>query len=86
MWETLRTQLPKPSGQQCTQQPTSEEFASMLEGLFVAPLAIVHDAPILLTQRWTFEEVRLTIKRLKLTKSPDKTDLTTELVTCLQGI
>ena len=45
MWKTLRTQLPKPSGQQCTQQPTSEEFASMLEGLFVGPLAIVHDAP-----------------------------------------
>ena len=86
MWETLRTQLPKPSGQQCTQQPTSEEFASMLEGLFVAPLAIVHDAPIVLTQPWTFEEVRLTIKRLKLKKSPDKTDLTAELVTCLQGI
>ena len=48
MWKTLRTQLPKPSGQQCTQQPTSEEFASMLEGLFVGPLAILHDTPTVL--------------------------------------
>ena len=41
MWQTRRTQLPKPSGQQCAQQPTSDEFelASMLEGLFVGPLS-----------------------------------------------
>ena len=80
MWKTLRTQLPKPSGQQCTQQPTSEEFASMLEGLFVGPLAIVHDAPTVLEQPWTLEELRLAIKRLKLKKSPDETGLTAELL------
>ena len=71
MWKTLRTQLPKPSGQQCTQQPTSEEFASMLEGLFVGPLAIVYDAPPVLEQP---------CKRLKLKKSPDETGLTAELL------
>ena len=51
-----------------TQQPTSEEVASMLEGLFVAPLAIVHEAPIVLAQPWTPKEVRFAIKRLKLKK------------------
>jgi len=80
MWKTLRTQLPKTSGQQCTQQPTCEEFASMLEGLFVGPVAIVRDAPPVLEQPWTLEELRLAIKRLKLKKSPDETGLTAELL------
>ena len=80
MWKPLRTQLPKPSGQQCTQQPTSEEFASMLEGLFVGPLAIVQDAPTVLEQTWTLEDLRLAIKRLKQQKSPDETGLTAELL------
>ena len=65
MWKTLRTQLPKTSGQQCTQQPTCEEFASMLEGLFVGPVAIVRDAPTVLEQSWTLEELRLAINWIK---------------------
>ena len=80
MWKTLRAQLPKPSGQQCTQQPTSEEFASMLEGWFVGPLAIVHDAPTAPEQPWTLEELRLAIQRPKLKKSPDETSLTAKLL------
>ena len=48
MWKTLRTHLLRPSGQQCTQQPTNDEFTSMLEGLFVRPSAIIHAAPTVL--------------------------------------
>ena len=33
------------------------EFASMLEGLFVWPLAIVRNAPTVLEQPWTLEEL-----------------------------
>ena len=52
----------------------------MLEGLFVGPLAIVHDAPTALEQPWTLEELRLAIQRPKLKKSPDETRLTAELL------
>ena len=80
MWKTLRTHLLRPSGQQCTQQPTNDEFASMLEGLFVGPLTIIHAAPTVLEPPWTFEELRLAIKRLKMRKSSDESGLTAELL------
>ena len=80
MWQTLRTRLLRPSGQQCTQQPTNDEFASMLEGLFVGPLAIIHAAPTVLEPPWTLEELRLAIKRLKMRKSSDESGLTAELL------
>ena len=57
----------------------------MLEGLFVGPLAIVHDAPTVLEQPWTLEELRLAIKRLKLKKSPDETGLTAEFLKAVPG-
>ena len=52
----------------------------MLEGLFVGPLAIVHDAPTALEQPWTLKELRLAIQRPKLKQSPDETRLTAELL------
>ena len=50
------------------------------EGLFVGPLATVHNAPTVLKQPWTREELRLAIKLLKLKKPPDETVLTAELL------
>ena len=52
----------------------------MLEGLFVGPLAIIHAAPTVLEPPWTFEELRLAIKRLKMRKSSDESGLTAELL------
>ena len=75
-----RTHLLRPSGQQCTQQPTNDEFASMLERLFVGPLAIIHAAPTVLEPPRTLEELRLAIKRLKMKKSSDESGLTAELL------
>ena len=80
MWKTLRTHLLRPSEQQCTQQPANDEFASMLEGLFVGPLAIIHAAPTVLEPPWTLEELRLATKRLNMKKSSDESGLTAELL------
>ena len=47
-WKTLRETLPRPSGRRCVQQPPVDEFASMLEALFVGPSAQPSSLPLIL--------------------------------------
>ena len=72
-WKTLRENLPRPSGRRCVQQPPVDEFASMLEALFVGPPAQPSSLPSMLDPPRTQADLMQAIKRLKLNKASDET-------------
>ena len=79
-WKTLRENLPRPSGRRSAQQPPVDEFASMLEALFVGPPAQASKLPSMLDPPWTWADLMQAIKRLKINKASDDCGLTAELL------
>ena len=79
-WKTLRKILPRPSGRRSAQQPPVDEFASMLEALFVGPPAQASNFPPMLDPPWTWADLMQAIKRLKINKASDDCGLTAELL------
>ena len=79
-WKTLRENLPRPSGRRSAQQPPVDEFASMLEALFVGPPAQASNFPSMLDPPWTWADLMQAIKRLKINKASDDCGLTAELL------
>ena len=79
-WQTLRENLPRPSGRRCVQQPPVDEFASMLEALFVGPPAQPSSLPSIWHPPWTRADLMQAIKRLTFNKASVDCVLTAELL------
>ena len=69
MFENLAT---KPVGRAIAQHPLEDEFADMLENLFVGPVVSLPKPVVLTEDLWTVQELRIAIGRLQLKKSPDQ--------------
>ena len=79
-WKCLNNWLPNPAGRATAQHPLEDEFADMLENLFVGPL-ISLPKPVALTEdAWTMQDLRIAIGRLQLKKSPDQCGVSAELL------
>ena len=79
-WKCLKNWLPNPVGRATAQHPLEDEFADMLENLFVGPL-ISLPKPVALTEdAWTMQDLRVAIGRLQLKKSPDQCGVSAELL------
>ena len=79
-WKDFRDCLPRPSGRRSVIYPHVDDFASMLEALFVGPRQPLQ-GPMRLTERgWDLSELRFAIRRLKTGKCGDGLGLTAELI------
>ena len=79
-WKCLKNWLPNRVGRATAQHPLEDEFADMLENLFVGPL-ISLPKPVALTEdAWTMQDLRIAIGRLQLKKSPDQRGVSAELL------
>ena len=73
-WKGLKNWLPNLVGRATAQHPLEDEFADMLESLFVGPLVSL-PKPVALTDdawTWTMQDLRIAIGRLQLKNSPDQ--------------
>ena len=79
-WKCLKTWLPNPVGRAIAQHPLEDEFADMLENLFVGPMVSLPKPVVLTEDVWTAQELRIAIGRLQLKKSPDQCGVSAELL------
>ena len=79
-WKCLKTWLPNPVGRAIAQHPLEDEFADMLENLFVGPVVSLPKPVVLTEDVWTVQELRIAIGRLRLKKSPDQCGVSAELL------
>jgi len=79
-WKDLCDYLPRPSGRRSVMYPHLDDFASMLEALFVGPCQPLQ-RPMRLTELgWDLSELRFAVQRLKTRKCGDELGLTAELL------
>ena len=79
-WKNLRDYLPRPSGRHSVTYPHLDDFASMLEALFVGPCQPLQRPMRLTEPRRDLSELRVAIQRLKTGKCGDEVGLTAELL------
>ena len=79
-WKCLKTWLPNPVGRAIAQHPLEDDFADMLENLFVGPVVSLPKPVVLTEDVWTVQELRIAIGRLRLKKSPDQCGVSAELL------
>ena len=79
-WKNLRDYLPRPSGRHSVTYPHLDDFASMLEALFVGPCQPLQKPMRLTEPGWDLSELRVAIQRLKTGKCGDEVGLTAELL------
>ena len=71
-WKCLKTWRPNPVGRAMAQHPLEDEFADMLDNLFVGPVVSLPKPVVLTEDDWTVQQLRIAIGRLQLKKSPDQ--------------
>ena len=79
-WKCLKTWLPNPVGRAIAQHPLENEFADMLENLFVGPMVSLLKPVVLTEDVWTVQQLRITIGRLQFKKSPDQCGVSAEVL------
>jgi len=79
-WKDLCDYLPRPSGRRSVMYPHLDDFASMLEALFVGPCQPLQKPMCLTEPGWDLSELRFAVRRLKSGKCGDELGLTAELL------
>ena len=79
-WKDLRDYLLRPSGRRSVMYPHLDDFASMLEALFVGPCQPLQRPMRLTEPGWDLSELRFAVQRLKTGKCVDELGLTAELL------
>ena len=76
----LKNWLPNPVGRATAQHPLEDEFADMLENLFVGPVVALPKPVALSEDTRTMQDLRIAICRLQLKESPDQCGVSAELL------
>ena len=79
-WKDVRDYLPRPSGRRSVMYPHLDDFASMLEALFVGTCQPLQRPMRLTEPGWDLSELRFAVQRLKTGKCGDELGLTAELL------
>jgi len=79
-WKDLRDYLPRPSGRRSVIYPHVDDFASMLEALFMGPCQPLQGPMRLTEPGWDLAERRFAVRRLKTGKCGGELGLTAELL------